>query len=307
MREHVESHVEDVSLLAQPLHFEISGRTAKNRFLKAAMIEKLSSWSVTDLQACGIPSPELAQVYRRWGEGGAGVILTGNVMVTFQDIEAPGNAIVPLEANFHGERFGGFRRMMEEAQKTRQLDIGAGLACRPNPISASDVQLLKIDFPDVKFARPRAATKSEIKDVLGCFPPAAIYLHKAGFDGMELHAAHGYLLSQFISEATNHRDDEHGGSIVNRARIVIDIAKSIRCQLPGSSGFILGVTLNSVEFQEHGIDPDGCKELCKLLEDVEFDFVELSGGNYETISYTYTLRESTKKGEAFFSSISPRK
>lgn len=119
---------------------------------------------------------------------------------------------------------------------------------------------------------------------------------------LQLHGAHGYLLAQFLSRTTNKRTDRYGGSLENRARIILEIAQSIRKKLPAAStGFMLGIKINSKEFQQGGFSEDEAKELCQLLEQYEFDFVELSGGTYESLAFSHK-RESTKKREAFVSS-----
>ena len=107
----------------------------------------------------------------------------------------------------------------------------------------------------------------------------------------------GYLLSQFLSPTTNRRTDKYGGSLENRARLIIEIAQEIRKRVPPS--FILGIKINSVEFQDKGFDTEECKKLCTSLEENKFDFVELSGGTYEQFAFLHK-RESTKKREAFF-------
>jgi len=151
----------------------------------------------------------------------------------------------------------------------------------------------------MRFAKPHAASEEEIKDIINRFTYAAEFLHKAGYDGIQLHGAHGYLLAQFLSQTTNKRTDQYGGSLQNRARIILEIAQSIRQKLPTSSGFMVGIKINSVEFQEGGFTTDEAKELCHLLEQNEFDFVELSGGTYQSLAFSHK-RESTKKREAFF-------
>lgn len=90
----------DVAPLGKPLQFKISKRTAPNRFYKAAMTERMSSWSPTDLKARGVPSRELINLYKRWGEGGYGLISTGNIMIAYDQLEAPGNPIrIPSTGN----------------------------------------------------------------------------------------------------------------------------------------------------------------------------------------------------------------
>lgn len=152
----------------------------------------------------------------------------------------------------------------------------------------------------MQFATPHAATQEEIDNVIAGFTHAAEFLHKAGYDGIQLHGAHGYLLAQFLSQTTNKRTDKYGGSLANRSRIILEIAKSIRAKLPTSTGFVVGIKLNSVEFQDGAFSTDECRDLCSALENEgQFDFVELSGGTYESLAFAHK-RESTKKREAFF-------
>ena len=297
----------DISPLAQPLHYEFSGKTAPNRFLKGAMTERLSSWSAKDLPARGIPSKNLINVYKRWGEGGLGTILTGNTMIAYDQLEAPGNPIIPPDAPFSGERFEAFKEMGAQAKKHGSLIVGqishpgrqTEVRLQPNPVSASDVQL-EGEVMGMHFAKPHPASDEEIKQIIYGFTYAAEYLHKAGYDGIQLHGAHGYLLAQFLSQTTNKRTDKYGGSLANRARLILEIAHSIRQKLPTSTGFIVGIKMNSVEFQEGGFTTEEAKELTELLEtEGQFDFVELSGGTYEQLAFVHK-RESTKKREAFF-------
>ncbi|EXJ64586.1 oxidoreductase [Cladophialophora yegresii CBS 114405] len=300
------SEIKDAGPLAQPLKFEFSGKTAPNRFLKAAMTERLSSWDPENKEKRGVPSEQLIRVYQRWGEGGFGVILTGNTMIDYTNLEAPGNPIIPGDAPFEGERFEAFKELAKQSKAHGSLVVGqvshagrqVAQGLQPDPVSASDVQL-EGDVMGMRFAKPHAASHEEIQDIIARFTHAAKYLHKAGYDGIQLHGAHGYLLAQFLSQTTNKRTDQYGGSLQNRARLILEIAQSIRQQLPSSSGFILGIKINSVEFQEGGFTADEAKELCHMLEENEFDFVELSGGTYQSLAFAHK-RESTKKREAFF-------
>ncbi|KAI0808479.1 NADH:flavin oxidoreductase/NADH oxidase [Xylaria sp. FL0064] len=295
----------DPSPLGQPLHFEFSGRTAPNRFLKGAMTERLSSWDPKDLSKRGVPTQELINVYQRWGEGGLGLILTGNVMLYPDQLEAPGNAIIPKDAPLSGERFEKFKELGAQAKAHGSLIVAqishpgrqVPELIQPHSVSASDVQL-EGSVLGLTFAKPRALDKSEIKDIVGGFAHAAEYLHKAGYDGVQLHGAHGYLLAQFLSQTTNKRTDEYGGSLLNRARIIFEIVEEIRVRVKDES-FIIGIKLNSVEFQDGGFTPEECRDLCTELEKHRMDFVELSGGTYQQLGFSHK-RESTKKREAFF-------
>ncbi|KAL9025073.1 MAG: hypothetical protein Q9180_007736, partial [Flavoplaca navasiana] len=285
----------DASPLGQPLDFEFSGKTAPNRFLKAAMTERISSWDPKDYDARGIPSKNLINVYKRWGQGQLGTILTGNIMMEFDQLEAAGNPIIPRTAPCSGERFEAFKELAKESKAHGSLIVGQvshpGRQCetriQPDPVSASDIQL-EGNVMGMTFNKPHPASYDEIDRIKEGFVHAAEYLHKAGYDGIQLHGAHGYLLSQFLSPTTNRRTDQYGGSLENRSRLIMEIAQSIRSRLPTS--FILAIKINSVEFQDKGFDP---------LEAHKFDFVELSGGTYESLAFAHK-RESTKKREAFF-------
>jgi len=149
-----ESDSSDVSSLAAPLKFEFSGRTAKNRFLKAAMTERLSTWDAKDFKKRGIPTENLINVYKRWGEGGFGQILTGNIMIEYDQLEAMGNPIIPRDADFSGPRFEAFKKLATESKAHGSLIVGQvshpGRQCevriQKNPISASDVQLKGMSY-----------------------------------------------------------------------------------------------------------------------------------------------------------------
>jgi 2,4-dienoyl-CoA reductase-like NADH-dependent reductase (Old Yellow Enzyme family) len=147
------------------------------------------------------------------------------------------------------------------------------------------------------FEKPRPATQDDINRIIECFAHAAEFLYNAGFDGIQLHGAHGYLLAEFLSSTTNKRTDEYGGSLQNRMRLILEIAEAVLERVPSS--FVLGIKINSVEFQEGGFTPDEARQLCRALEDSRFDYVELSGGTYEELAFAHR-RESTKKRESFF-------
>lgn len=149
----------------------------------------------------------------------------------------------------------------------------------------------------MNFNKPHAASQEEIDRVIDGFAHAAEFLEKAGYDGIELHGAHGYLLAQFLSPTTNQRTDKYGGSLENRLRLIIEIAEECRKRV--SPSFVIGIKVNSVEFQEKGFSPEDAKGLCAALEKARFDYVELSGGTYESLAFAHK-RESTKKRESFF-------
>ncbi|KAF2186945.1 FMN-linked oxidoreductase [Zopfia rhizophila CBS 207.26] len=232
--------------------------TAPNRFFKGAMTERLSSWHPTDLLK----------------RGGLGNILTGN-MIELDHSEAAGNPIVPRTEGLSDPRFEAFKELATAAKKEGSSIIGqvshpgrqVESRIQKNPISASDVQP-EGSVIGMTFNKPRAVTQEDISKVIEGFAHAAEYLEKTGYDGIQLHGTHGYLLAQFMSETTNKRTDKYGGSIANRARLIVEITEAIRKRIAKS--FVLGIKLNS-----------------------------LSGDTYEELTFVHK-RESTKKREAFF-------
>lgn len=185
----------DPAPLAQPLHLPFSGKTAKNRFLKAAMSEHMATWDPKIRSRRGIPTTELVNLYRRWGQGGFGVILTGNVVIDYDNLETYGNPIVPPDAPFEGERFEKFREMAAAGKE------GGGLAIvqvshpgrqvsediNPHPIAPSDVPL-DDGLMGKKWAQPKAMDEGDFKTVLDGFVHCAEFVYRAGFDGVQLHA-----------------------------------------------------------------------------------------------------------------------
>ncbi len=268
------------------------------------MTERLSSWDPNDFSKRGTPSDELINVYKRWGEGQFGTILTGNIMIEFDQLEAAGNPIIPSNEEPKGPRFEAFKKLAAESKAHGSLCIGqvshpgrqVSDTIQKNPVSASDVQL-EGNIMGLTFAKPHPASSEEVEHIIEAFTHAAEYLHAGGYDGIQLHGAHGYLLAQFLAASTNKRTDQYGGSLANRSRIILEIAHRIRKRVPES--FILSIKINSVEFQKGGFNTDECKELCAALEANKFDFVELSGGTYEELAFSHK-KDSTKKREAFF-------
>ncbi|CAE6435824.1 unnamed protein product [Rhizoctonia solani] len=298
---------QDAKILGESITMPFSGKVAKSRFLKAALTERMSSWDQHDPSKRGVPSERLVKLYEEWGKGGWGIISTGNVMVHPEHLEAAGNAILyaPHETP---ERIDQFRKIAAAGKAHGSLMVmqlsHAGrqvpLLVNAHPVGASDIQLGHSMGKD--FGKPRALTVEEIKEIVNQFAYAADIAYRTGFDGVQMHGAHGYLIAQFLSAVTNNRTDEYGGSNQNRARFLREIVQAIRAKVPDPH-FIIGVKINSAEFQSAGIKPADAVELCLELEALRMDFVELSGGNYEkwiAFDQDYTPRDSTQRREAFF-------
>ncbi|UZJ52916.1 hypothetical protein CBS101457_002236 [Exobasidium rhododendri] len=293
----------DFAILGEKVHLPFTGRDAPSRFMKGAMTERLSSWDQHEPSKRGVPSKELIKVYEEWGKGGFGIILSGNTMINPMDLEAPGNPIMSKSTD-SPEHAAGFDAMAKAAKAHGSLFItqlshaGRQVAdfIQPHPVSASDIKLQ--DTMGMSFGKPTALTVEGIQGVINDFAYAAKYAYDHGSDGVQLHAAHGYLLSQFLAKTTNKRTDNYGGELKNRARIIYESFAAIRKAVPDPN-FILAIKINSVEFQEGGFESTECREVCQELEKLKVDVIELSGGSYESLAFGHK-RESTKKREAFF-------
>ncbi|GAA5854616.1 hypothetical protein JCM9279_005712 [Rhodotorula babjevae] len=288
--------------LAQSITFKHSGLTAPTPTLKSAMTERLCTYDDKDLGSRGQSTAEYNRLYEEWGKGKIGVIVLGNIPVDYEGLEAKKNAIIdnrssydPVESlkpaiNFSkahgslviGQLTHGGRQVSEEVTKT--------------PVSSSDVQCPPMG--GMTFAKPRPLTLEEIDRLVTAWGYAAEVLYKAGAHGAQLHGAHGYLLSQFLSGRVNRRTDDYGGSLENRYRIVGRVIKEIRRRVPDEK-FMLSMKLNSADFSEGGMTPEESKQVCIWLDEAGLDLIELSGGTYESGAFNHK-KESTKKREAYF-------
>lgn len=271
-----------------------SGKTLKNRIAKASMEESLST---TEL----LPSEGLVELYRQWGRGGCGLLLTGNVMIDHRAMTGPGN--VALEADTPLQNFkdwaaagqaDGSHIWMQINHPGRQVYA----AMEGESVSASDIPL-DLGSHSKLFAKPRALTEAEIQDIIQRFATTAKQAIAAGFDGVQLHAAHGYLITQFLSPLSNQRQDQWGGSLNNRARLLLEVIKATRAAIPVTAS--LGIKLNSADFQRGGFQPEDAIEVVKMLEGMGVDMIELSGGSYETPAMQgRTSDDRTLAREAYF-------
>ncbi|ULT90175.1 hypothetical protein L3Y34_008501 [Caenorhabditis briggsae] len=293
------------AILGERLKFP-SGKYAQNRFLKAALTEMLSVFDHSNPKVNGVPTQEILNVYDKWGNGKFGLVLTGNVQVSPVHLEAPGNAMIFKEGETPARReaYTKWAQTIKQDGALAVVQLSHGgrqtpITVNTTPFSASDVKLEK-EVRFLGFGKPIPLTVEQIKtEVIDRFVYAAKYAYETGFDGVELHGAHGYLLAQFTSPTTNKRTDRYGGSIANRQRIILEIYEAIRKEIPASTGFLVGLKTNSVEFQSEGTTADDAVEMCKAYEKIGFDFVELSGGTYEQLAFQH-IRNSTRQREAFF-------
>lgn len=271
-----------------------NGAVLPNRLCKAAMEENLSAPGQ-------VPGAQLRRLYEGWAKGGVGLVLTGNVMVTPSALTGPGGVV--LEA---GTELAPFREWAKAAKPEgghlfmqinhpgRQMFAAMGeQAVAPSPVPVDLGQHSKL------LAQPRALEETEIREIIARFATTAALAEEAGFTGVQVHAAHGYLISQFLSPLVNKRTDQWGGSRENRARLLLETVRAVRAKV--SPGFCVSVKLNSADFQKGGFDFEDAKWVAGELNTLGLDLLELSGGNYESPAMQgHTNNSSTSKREAYF-------
>ena len=261
-------------ILAQPLVLPC-GAQLPNRLAKAAMTEGLATPD-------GVPTPELERLYGLWSDGGAGLLLSGNIQVDADHLERPGNVVIDREPDARmrealaawagaGTRNGNhFWAQISHAGRQTQKPVN------PHPKAPSAV---KVGLPGGQFGEPVALTGAEIGDIVRRFGICAAAVKEAGFTGVEIHAAHGYLLSEFLSPRTNLRSDRYGGSLENRARALLDAVRAVRDAV--GPEFPVAVKLNSADFQKGGFAFEDSLQVAQWLEEAGVDLIEISGGTYE--------------------------
>lgn len=276
-------------MIHQPFTFT-NGTTVKNRFYKASMDEQLAD--------NGQPTDALAQLYARWAKGGAGILLTGHVMIDKRYLAEQNSTAVEDKSDFDRLQRWAAAGTADGAALIMQINhpgkqIPKTMA--KTPVAPSAVPLAGME---AFFNPPRALSHEEILEIIERFANTAEIADQAGFSGVQIHAAHGYLLSQFLSPHHNLRTDEWGGSLENRLKIVLEIYQAIRKRVRPT--FLVGIKLNSSDFQKGGFDEAESLKVIEILTQQGIDFIEISGGNYESPIMIEGVKESTKKREAYF-------
>lgn len=251
------------------------GAVLPNRIAKAAMTEGLATPD-------GRPTPALARLYGIWADGGAGMLLSGNIIVDRDHLERPGNVVIDAEPD--AEFMAALRDWASAATRGgnhfwAQISHGGRQTqalVNPHPKSASDVPL---GLPGGQFGKPTPLTTAEIADLVQRWAMAARACQQAGFTGVQIHAAHGYLISQFLSPRVNLREDDYGGSLENRARFLLEIVAAVRAACGPT--FPISVKLNSADFQKGGFAFEDSLQVVQWLEAASVDLIEISGGTYE--------------------------
>ena len=271
-----------------------NGQVIANRIGKAAMEENMA-----DLHQA--PSKALKQLYKTWADGEPGLLLNGNVMVDRRAMTGPGGVALENEqhlASFREwadvARAKGVHFWVQLSHPGRQTMANLGQqALAPSAIALDVGSFSKM------FAKPKAMTEDDIQDVIKRFATSARLAEQAGFTGVQIHGAHGYLLSQFLSPLSNHRTDRWGGPLENRARLLLEVVRAVRASV--SPSFCVSVKLNSADFQRGGFDETDARAVVEMLNTLPIDLLELSGGSYEAPAMQGEARDGrTLAREAYF-------
>ena len=275
---------------------QIRNTTFKNRVIKGAMSEALAN-------TAGEPNHLHLGLYKAWAEGGLGCAITGNVMVDARAKNEPGVVIVETERDL--AKLKQWADLGKQHGMVQLIQLShPGRQC-PKGLNKETVAPSAVPFSAMlatTFATPRALREDEILDLIQRFATSAAICEKAGFEGVQLHGAHGYLISEFLSPLTNKRTDQWGGSIENRTRFLLEIYKAVRAAT--SENFIISVKLNSADFQKGGITEEEVISVFKAIDEAGIDLIEISGGTYEAPAMagakSNQRKESTIAREAYF-------
>ncbi|MEU2926933.1 NADH:flavin oxidoreductase/NADH oxidase family protein [Streptomyces sp. NPDC007251] len=267
-----------------------NGQVLPNRIMKSALSEALADKR-------NAPDHRLEQLYRTWSRGGYGLIITGNVMVDRTQLGEPGNVVIEDDRDLAAltrwaatTKDAGIPTWVQLNHPGRQSNV---LAIGHTPVAPSPIPL---KLPGA--AKPRELTSAEIEDIIERFATAAAVCETAGFAGVQVHGAHGYLVNQFLSPLSNRRDDEWGGDPERRMRFVLEVVRRIRSRV--SPGFAVAVKLNSADFQRGGFTEEESRSVVAALAREGLDMIEVSGGNYESPAMAGSAAASTRAREAYF-------
>ena len=273
-----------------------NGTTIKNRFFKSAMSEGMGT---RDFQ----PKKNIATLYKRWAEGGTGLIITGNIMVDPKGTAEPGNIVFDKNSNMEILKNWANQGQQHGAKVMVQLNHPGKQA--PKTIAKETVAPSAVPLGNglnKLFSTPRALTTSEVEELVQKFVTSAKIAKEAGFSGVQIHAAHGYLISQFLSPHDNRRTDKYGGSLENRMRFLKEIYLGMREEL--GKNFTIGIKINSTDFKEDGLTEEDSLKTIIELANLGLDFVEISGGTYERPAMMGATSKSTN--QVFFAEYSKK-
>ena len=260
--------------MAQPLHNDDllnsplklpCGAIIKNRLIKSAMSDSLADGE-------GNPTGTQIRLYERWSQGGIGLSIVGEVQVDAKYPENPGNLVLDKNSNKKALQALTSRAAINDAHIWPQLGHAGALAYQPLSQLKGPSHLKIGEF------ECSGMTEKEVSRLPDMYAKAAIIAQDTGFTGVQIHAGHGFLLSQFLSPLFNRRKDRYGGCIEARSQIIVEIIEKIR--LTVGRTFPIGIKMNSSDQLEGGLSQEDALEVVRILDKTSIDLIELSGGSY---------------------------
>lgn len=267
---------------------QLANLKLKNRFVRSATYDGFSDER-------GHMTEQLFQVYENLAKGGVGTIITGLTYVT--DLEQP----YPGQMGIYDDSFINEYQQLTETIHRYDARIIVQLVCLGSQTTAAEGKVLwgPSAIPDLYYkTTPQAMTKDEIRFVQAAFAEGALRAKQAGFDGVQLHGAHGYLLSKFLTPYYNHRQDEYGGSLENRARMVLETYQAIRDKV--GPDYPVLIKINCDDFMDQGMTFDECKYVCSELAKLGLNAVEISGGSGSSRPNEGVIRRVNADTESYF-------
>lgn len=270
--------------------FNLAGIDIENRIVRSATYEKRADVD-------GFVTDALIEFYKELVKGGVGLIITGNALVHIS-----GRSVSQMICIHNNHYIDKLKRLTEAVHKLDgkiiiQL-VHGGRQCFPallgglQPIAPSEVY-----DPSIKIT-PREMTNEEIWEIIEAFGDAARRAMYAGFDGVQIHGAHGYLINEFLSPHTNRRDDYWGGDEERRFHFMEEVYKAMRKEV--GDNYPILIKINADDFIEGGLRPEESLRIAKRLEQSGIDAIEVSGGMYESGIKTAQLNILKEEQEAYF-------
>lgn len=274
--------------------FNINNKSeVKNRLFKSAMSEQLGDKNHN-------PDHKLEKLYETWAKGGTGLLMTGNVMIDRGALGEPKNVVLDEQSDLNAFRKWAKASQVDGAKVWMQLNHPGKQIPKflnSQPVAPSAIPLG--GGLEASFNCPRALHNDEIEAIIQRFAVAAKLAKETGFDGVQIHGAHGYLVSQFLSPQHNQRSDKWGGSLKNRMRFVESVYNAIRKEV--GEEYPIGIKLNSADYSKGGFSHEEAMQVINHVSDLGMDLIEVSGGTYESPSMIgHKVADSTAKREAYF-------
>ncbi|KQH75297.1 NADH:flavin oxidoreductase [Mycobacterium gordonae] len=247
------------------------GAKLSNRIAKAGMSEQLAARD-------GRVTHELLNLYATWARSGAGLLITGNVVIDRAGLVEPRNVIVDGDAAVPGLQRWADTVHQTGTQLWMQINHPGRVATVPFTRRPVGPSALREPVPGFNLRKPRELSATDIQHLIARYARTAALAVQAGFDGVQIHAAHGFLLSQFLSPLANTRSDQYGGTAAGRRRMLLETVAAVRAAVGPTVP--IAVKLNSADFQHGGLSEDDSLDVARALAETGIDLLEISGGNY---------------------------